>query len=702
MNVLTKVLAVGMIAAVIGSTSALPAITTEVSAADAVTISKEIKNTNYYVKFVEPYAADKQYKTQTTDNKFTNVTLSSFTSFDLYVYNTKKFKTTDKILIKRAASAAGKYIMVNSVKPSAATSKKITIEHEPGKTKYYSIEVVNSDGKVQYAQRFKVTVSANEISNDKIKAAVRQTTVASDTNSYESKNLSTKADGKADKIQLLDTKYFYIDYTNIPDGYYITGSYKCTRKLNNAVSVQNIGKIKAQDGKVTYSDWFSSDYGCNMTLKVCDPTGNIVQCSDYVIAGAIEKTVVQSYLHLNADNARNNYVYIDTYDDKFENNISYKTRDVSNQSLVVRSQYLPLAINKRGGAYNDSEDVSIYVKESKSSDYGKPVKKFTEANAEDYYRAIIKLPKLNTSYDIKVELKTITRNTIVHSFNNVYSATSATTGIMERYDEVNANGKLINKTNNPYITTGDTLKEKYAIDLPVYTGKTSKYSVYSIKTKSLGAANSKTQIIVKQNGKEKVVYTPAANHEMESINLSELGITPKANTSADIIVRMFDSNGKKTGEWTRTINFVYPSIFNLNFELNNSGYNVYKSETKNIDSTIKDEKIEHKVTEGVVFFNTNFNFNVNYSSSIQGLPANVSGTLMIKKAGEKTSKTLFKLDELQNQTLSSHKLNYIISKGGYALEDGQSYVLTFKFYNNTTKQTFHTETLSFKYNGYLS
>ena len=75
---------------------------------------------------------------------------------------------------------------------------------------------------------------------------------------------------------------------------------------------------------------------------------------------------------------------------------------------------------------------------------------------------------------------------------------------------------------------------------------------------------------------------------------------------------------------------------------------------------------------------------------------------MIKKAGEKTSKTLFKLDELQNQTLSSHKLNYIISKGGYALEDGQSYVLTFKFYNNTTKQTFHTETLSFKYNGYLS
>ena len=37
MNVLTKVLAVGMIAAVIGSTSALPAITTEVSAADAVT-----------------------------------------------------------------------------------------------------------------------------------------------------------------------------------------------------------------------------------------------------------------------------------------------------------------------------------------------------------------------------------------------------------------------------------------------------------------------------------------------------------------------------------------------------------------------------------------------------------------------------------------------------------------------------------------
>ena len=172
MNVLTKVLAVGMIAAVIGSTSALPAITTEVSAADAVTISKEIKNTNYYVKFVEPYAADKQYKTQTTDNKFTNVTLSSFTSFDLYVYNTKKFKTTDKILIKRAASAAGKYIMVNSVKPSAATSKKITIEHEPGKTKYYSIEVVNSDGKVQYAQRFKVTVTANEIGNDKIKADV--------------------------------------------------------------------------------------------------------------------------------------------------------------------------------------------------------------------------------------------------------------------------------------------------------------------------------------------------------------------------------------------------------------------------------------------------------------------------------------------------------------------------------------------------
>ncbi|MBQ1658580.1 MAG: hypothetical protein II059_01915, partial [Clostridia bacterium] len=83
MNVLKKVLAIGMIAAVIGSASTLPTITLEANAAEAVTISKEIKNTNYYVKFVEPYAADKQYKTQSPDNKFTSVTLSSFQSFDL-------------------------------------------------------------------------------------------------------------------------------------------------------------------------------------------------------------------------------------------------------------------------------------------------------------------------------------------------------------------------------------------------------------------------------------------------------------------------------------------------------------------------------------------------------------------------------------------------------------------------------------------
>ncbi|MBQ1660249.1 MAG: hypothetical protein II059_10475, partial [Clostridia bacterium] len=112
-----------------------------------------------------------------------------------------------------------------------------------------------------------------------------------------------------------------------------------------------------------------------------------------------------------------------------------------------------------------------------------------------------------------------------------------------------------------------------------------------------------------------------------------------------------------------------------------------------------DKTVNHKITDGIVFSNTSFDFSVGYNSSLTGLPANVSGTLMIKKAGEKTSKTLFKLDEFQNLTRSSSRLPYIISKGNYALEDGETYVLTFKFYNNTTKQTFHTETVTFKYAG---
>lgn len=699
MNVLKKVLAIGMIAAVIGSTSTLPTITLEANAAEAVTISKEIKNTNYYVKFVEPYAADKQYKTQSTDNKFTSVTLSSFQSFDLYVYNSKKFKTTDKISIKRAASATGKYIEVASAKPKAATSQKLTIEHDPGKTKYYSIEVIDSTGKVQYAQRFKVTVSANEISNDSIKAAVRQTTVEGDANSYESKTFSTKADNKAAKIQLLDTKYFYIDYTNIPDNYYLVGTYRSVKKRNNSVSTQTIGKRTASEGKVSYSDYFWNDNGIDVVLKICDPTGNVVQCSEYLVVTKPNRTEVESSLYLNADNAQNNYLYLHTNDGTFQDNISYNSMDVSSKSTVVRSQYLPLIVSKSGGAYDDSEDVNVYIKESKKSEYGSPVKTFKEANTEDCYRTIVKLPKLNTGYDIKVELKTITGNTIVQSFNNVYATAYASTGIRENYSEVNANGKLISKNNNTYMISGDTIKERYAIDLPVYTGKTSKYSVYSLRTMGIGSAEGKVQIVVKQNNKEKIVYTAANNRSMENLNLEELGITPKANTSADIIVRMFNVSGKKTGEWTRTINFVYPTLFNLKFNFSAGGYNIYNSETNNIDSTIKDKTVNHKITNGIVFSNTNFEYSLGYNSSIGGLPANVSGKLLIKKAGEKSSTTLFKLDEFLNMTRSSSKLPYIISKGNYALEDGETYVLTFKFYNNTTKQTFHTETVTFKYVG---
>jgi hypothetical protein len=699
MNVLKKVLAIGMIAAVIGSASAVPTFTTEVSAAAAVTISNEVKNTNYYVKFVEPYAADKQYKTQSTDNKFTSVTLSSFQSFDLYVYNTKKFKTTDKISIKRAASATGKYIEVASAKPKAATSQKLTIEHDPGKTKYYSIEVIDSTGKVQYAQRFKVTVSANEISNDKIKAAIRQTTVAGNTDSYESKTLSTKADNKAAKIQLIDTKNFYIDYSNIPDNYYLVGTYKSVKKRNNSVSTQTIGKRTASEGKITYSDYFWEDNGLDFVLKICDPTGNVVQCSEYLVVSKPNKTEVRSELYLNTDGTQNGYVSLYTEDGTFADNVSYKSMDVGNQSTVVRSQYLPLIVTKSGGAYDDSEDVKVYVKESKASDFGSPVTTFKEATTENCYRAIVKLPKLNVGYDIKTEIKTITGNTIVQSFNNVYATSYASAGIRENYSEVNANGKLISRTNNTYVKSGDTIKERYAIDIPVYTGKTSKYSVYSLKTKGIGSTEGKVQIFVKQNDKEKLVYTAANNRDMESINLSELGITPKAKTSADIIVRMFNASGKKTGEWTRTINFVYPTLFNFRFSLSAGSYNIYNSETNNIDSTIKDKTVNHKITDGIVFSNTSFDFSVGYNSSLTGLPANVSGTLMIKKAGEKTSKTLFKLDEFLNMTRSSSKLPYIISKGNYALEDGETYVLTFKFYNNTTKQTFHTETVTFKYAG---
>ena len=160
-----KALAIALIAAAVGTTGIMPAMTA--NAASTAQISAEVANSIYSVAFKEPYTNSKVFKDLSADGKFQSVTISAVETFRIAVYNSDTFKTTDKITIYRSKKENGPYTAARNVTPTESGVSFISLKQTPGTTMFYSVEVTNAKGVVQYAQRFKVTMAKEEIGNNK-------------------------------------------------------------------------------------------------------------------------------------------------------------------------------------------------------------------------------------------------------------------------------------------------------------------------------------------------------------------------------------------------------------------------------------------------------------------------------------------------------------------------------------------------------
>ncbi len=702
-NTLRKFLAIGLIAAAIGTTGAMPVLSAD-AAATSVSISAEVANNNYSVAFKEPYSAAKVFKNQTADDQFAAVKLSSFDSFIMYVYNTQKFKTTDKIVVNRSTSAKGTFTTVKTVTPKAATSQSLTLKQAPGTTMYYSVEVQNSQGKVQYAQRYKVTVCSEEVANNKYTFQLRTTTKPYDTSDYTTKKLSvSSADDKASVIQLHDNKDFYYDIKNVPDGYYLEIEAYTLGFRTTPVVKQYYGKYYASNNTITFRHDLYKDDAKIMKFMLRDVAGNTVMCAKYKVIGAAETTVLKSYLICNVDGGSDAGIEQRT---SAENATTADgqltvTKDVSSTSTKVHSRYLQMEIQKTGGMYDDSETVKVYMKSSSASSYGNPVRTLTHATVPDRYKTYVVLPKAGQAYDIKVEMTTMEGKKLTHIYTNVVSTANSSLGVGENFSVMDTSGAVNGKSNRIFVSEGDTIKENAVLELPVYTFDKTKANVYNIRAAGLGDPNGYIQVIVKQNNTERVALCMTNMSTLNSnLDLTDLGITPKVGTSADIIVREFNSSGKKTCQWTRTIKFINPKLFTFGFTLENGWNTIYSSTKKDIDSTGEATKDKHDLRDLVIYNGVELNFYTRYSNDLKGLPANCTGTVYIRKAGETTSTKLFSVTDFMNKGFNDNiLLRGLCARGGYALMSGQTYVLSFRFYNNTTNKIFYTSDITFKYMG---
>jgi len=688
-NLLRKIVSVGLIAASVGCMGIMP-----VSAASSV-ISPEVANDNYNVAFKEPYSSSKVYKNQKADNIFKSVSLSAFDSFSLVVNKSSNFSTTDTFNVYQSNAENGTFTKIKSVACKASKTQKVTIKQSHGKTLYYSVEIKNKNGTVLYAQRYKVTTCKDEIANNKYKFEFRQTTTAGDDSSYKSTAINfTSTDDAETKVQMLDEKNVYLDITNVPDNYYLVVERKSRGFVNYPTSTNVSGEIKANNNKISYGVQVYSDNAASIKYTLKDAAGNTIACQKYLFVGKEKTASIKTTLIGNYDGASNGYNYLSTNSADVAGDTSTKTY-TRTSNFQIHSRILPIVVEKYGGAYDDSEKVRVYVKESAASSYGTPQKVLSHATTEDNYRTYATLAKTGVNYDIKVETTLKNNKVINHIFQNINASAESSVGIHESHSEMDTNGKLSTNYTNVFVSQDDTVKVTNICELPLYSGA-NKYDSYHIRVAGLGKTNGTVKIFTKQDNKETAVFTIANLNTSDNLSLKDLGITPKIGQKTEIIVRSYNVNGTKLSQWSRTITFVDPKLFNFSFSLRSSSGTCYSYENT-LDTSLVTPLEKHIISDESVIFNYSyFSLKCNYGG-YSGLPSNVTGNIYIRKSSETKLTKLCSVGSYILNGYNDMRLNRFCSLCNYPLADGESYVMYIKFTNNTTGKVFHQSKIPFNY-----
>lgn len=701
-KIFRKTLSIALIAASICTTGAvMPAMSA--SAAATSSINAEIANNNYYVAFKEPYTASKIFKNQTADDKFQSVMLSASDSFILGVYNTKSFKTTDTITVYSSKTEKGTYKAVKTVNPKAAASQFLTLKQAPGSVMYYSVEVKNSKGTVQYAQRYKVTIAKEEVGNNKYTFEFSQTTVAGDTSSYKATKLNvSKADNVQPVINLLDTERFYFNVKDVPDGYYLEVEADSLKYRDYKPATQTFGRCKPSNGVISFSDYIYRDDAKSMKFTLHDVSGNTVMCARFKIIGVADPLGMRTYLYYNFDNGESHDISIYTNEKDVKEDVSTKVENLAERSYAkVHSRYILLNVYKDGGLYNDTDTLKIYVKPTASTKYGEPVQTLNHTTTSDYYRAYVVLPKTGTAYDIKTEMKTPSGKTITHIFTNVTATTPSSIGFTENYYKMDpASGKVSSQSSSTFVSEGDIIKETNAIELPVYSNPDSYSKLYRLTVGGMGDPQNVYRVYTKVDGVEKLVYEKANLTSGQTLTLSDFDITPKAGKSFEVIIREFNANDKKIIQWSRTVRFVEPRLFKFTLNVSNyesySDCSIYRVE-KELDANVVLDSEKATITNGPVYVNTKMRIHAEANSTVSGIPSGVTGTVYIKKAGDSSLTKLCSVADYINKGYADKAISDTCARCGYALKNGSSYTIYVTFYNKNTKKTFYNTSFSFKY-----
>ena len=406
---------------------------------------------------------------------------------------------------------------------------------------------------------------------------------------------------------------------------------------------------------------------------------------------------MRTYITYSYDGGEERNVFLTSDETRVEGDTSLVTKDFSTYyNAKLHSVYVPIFVNKDGGLYNDTETVKFYLKESAAKSYGEPVKTLTHATIQDYYKTYIKLPKAGTDYDIKAELYTHSGKVLAQEFTKVNASITSSVGIYEAYNEVKEDGKLNSRTSSIFLNSGDVLNPD-PIEFPVYSSTETRYNGYTITVGGMGDPAAVYRIYIRQNGTERLAFEQSNMTSAGVLTLKHLGVTPKAGTSADIIVRSYNANGAKLSQWTRTIKFIEPKMFKLNLkfvsEYSNYVYGIEKELTTDVNAG-SDTK---NITDRIVYNRTFLTLEAKYSENYKGTPGNVIGTVYIRKAGEKTSTKLCTLSECMQKGLSGKPLPTFCSLCNYSLTPDETYTLSVKLYNKDTKTTFYTTAVTFKY-----
>lgn len=713
---LKKILAVALAAATIGtcSLSAMP-----VSAATAAyTISSEVANNSYSVVFKEPYTKDITFSKQAADGKYQEVTLSALDKFTVGVRKSTNFASTDKITVAKASSEKGPFTVVKTIDATASTFKAFTISQKNGTTAYYSVEVKNKNGTVLYAQRYKVVMAQNEIGNNQIKLSLTKNTVSNDASSAKTIGLSmATADNKATAFSFVDTyRYssakFKLDFTNLPDG----ASVQIDRKnisFRDVPSQVNSYKITSEGGTATYQGDVVSEGDAELiTVTVVDINGTVVARTNFTAKGVYKNVEMRSALYYAYKNAYISGVNTKMYEANLGTESNLTSEYALSNNAVTNSRFVTVAVEKIGGSYLDAEKIDVMYKALNDTAFTRY--KTISAAANNRYTCKVELPKLGTTYTVRLVMHLNSGKTLTQDFTNIKPMSNTTLGISESwYDGIQQEG-VATKTTDEYYIEG----QKVDMDVAKVSafeigprnsqwGINNRDNTYKLSLGAMGSAADKVVVKVTQNGQTKTVYTGPADNPTRSFNLTQLGITPTLNGTAQVQVQLVNKSNKALITWNRNLKFVGASFFKFEMQLVNNG-DTYFAHKASYSTTLK-ETMKYDTAD--VRFNSTMNVRMLTTDNIyqtmneghyQGLPINVDGIVYIKKAGDTARTKLCSVKTWMYNQYNYVPFSDVAASYGYFMEAGNKYTVTIEFKNKDTNKLCQVNSFVLNYVGNIS